>query len=285
MGDEQRDRPECRECREIVSVRLDGEAGPEEVGRAEAHLAHCPQCREFAERAARITRLARMAPVVPGPDLTDAVAAALDAAGSPAGPARGTAGPGSAAAGTGPTPGPRTGGAPGVDRMRRRVTDLVRLGLGGVAVGQAALVVSGVVAVGKAQHGGGQLAGASAAHLVHESSAWNLALGVAFGVVAGSRTRPAGLVPVIGAFLGLLGLLSAFDVLSNRVDPGRLIGHFPAVAGFLLLLLLWRLDRDGRGDAARPAGVRGATTGAPGARARRRARRRPGVAPAGRRVA
>ncbi|MGD9525229.1 zf-HC2 domain-containing protein [Pseudonocardia sp.] len=280
MGDEQRDRPECRECREIVSARLDGEAGPEEVGGADAHLAQCPPCREFVERAARITRLARMAPVVPGPDLTDAVAAALDAAGSAAGPSAG-----SAAAAAGPTPGPRTSEAQGADRMRRRLPDLVRLGLGGVAAGQVALVVSGVVAVGQAQHGGGQLAGASSAHLVHESSAWNLALGVAFAVVAASRTRPAGLVPVVGAFLGLLGLLSVLDVLSNRVDPGRLVGHVPVLAGFLLLLLLWCLDRDGRGDAARPAGVRGAATGVPGARARRRARRRPGVAPAGRRVA
>ncbi|MGE3286535.1 MAG: hypothetical protein AB7J32_10600, partial [Pseudonocardia sp.] len=183
-----------------------------------------------------------------------------------------------------PTAGPRPGRPPRADRSRRRLVDLVRLGLGGVAAGQAALVVSGVVAVDQAQHGGGQLAGASAAHLVHESSAWNLALGVAFAVVAASRTRPVGLVPVIGAFLGLLGLLSVLDLLANRVDPGRLVGHVPVLAGFLLLLVLWRLDRGGPGAARRRDGARGEVADVARPEASGRARRRPYAAPAGRRA-
>lgn len=354
MGDGERDRPACAECREVVSARLDGEAGRAEIDRAETHLAGCAPCREFAEQAARVTRRVRMEPVGSVPDLADAVSAALDAGGvggtGGTGEVGGAAGAGAAGAGLGAGatvglgatgdvagPGPAAGagaagaglgagatvglgatggvagagpaagaGAAGTGALgpgagvaadrgatghnpvgagaagggatgrgagsgpgattdlsaagraatagrdsRRRATDLVRLGLGAAAAAQVALVVSGVVTVGQAHHGGGQLAGASAAHLVHESSAWNLALGVAFAVAAAARTRPAGMVPVVGAFVGMLALLSAVDVLAGRVDPGRLVGHVVVLTGFVLLLLLCRLDRGGRGAARR----------------------------------
>ena len=52
------------------------------------------------------------------------------------------------------------------------------MALGVVGLGQFALAVSGVVAAGSGGHDGGELSGATAAHLVHEASAWNLALAV-----------------------------------------------------------------------------------------------------------
>lgn len=238
----------CGEYREIVSARLDGEATPEQERHVDAHLDGCAPCREFGERAARVTRLARVAPVRPVPDLTDAVAAAL---GDPPPPAR---------------------RAP-----RQRVADLARCGLAAVALGQVALVVSGVVAVGQAAHRGGHIAGASAAHLVHESSAWNLALAVAFGVTAAARTRPPGMLAVVGAFVGMLVLLSGLDLVAGRVDPGRLGGHVLVLAGFLLLLALRRADGDGDAAAGtRPGPAGRAAPAAPALRTRRR--RGPGVA-------
>jgi len=207
----------CADCRNTISARLDGEERSDEAAAADVHLAGCPECRRFAERAAHVTRLTRTRIAEPGPDLVAAVLAA-----APSLPAR------------------------------RRV-DAVRLGLGVVGVGQCALAVSGIVAASAAtaQHGGVELAGASAAHVVHESSAWNLALAVGFLWVATGTSRLAGLIPMVGAFVGALVALSAVDlIIGGRVEVGRLLTHGLVVVGLVLLVALRRLTRDGGGGAA-----------------------------------
>jgi hypothetical protein len=99
-------------------------------------------------------------------------------------------------------------------------------------------------------------------HFSHESAAWNLAIGVAFGWAAsGAARRTSGLVPVIGAFVALLVALSALDLLAGNVTPGRLAGHLPVIIGLALLWLHARLGRDGGGTTAaghddRPSGGR-----------------------------
>lgn len=210
----------CAECRERVSARLDGEDGPSAA--VDAHLAGCPPCRAFADRAASVTRLARTGEAEPGPDL---VASVLDAA-----------------AGLRPV------------LRRRRAGVAVRAGLGVVGAGQVALAAAGVVGAALAGHLGAgdmQMAGASAAHFAHESSAWNLALGIGFAAVAlGGSRLVAGLLPVTGAFVGVLAVLSAVDLAAGRVDPARLFGHGLVVLGFVLLLLHRRVLRDDGGRAA-----------------------------------
>lgn len=214
----------CEDYREAISARMDGEDVPElgtpaEVDAAvEEHLAGCAGCREYADRAAHVTRLARIRPAEPGPDLLPGVLAA-----TPDGPRRRS---------------PRTW-----------VLDGVRAALGALGVGQLGLAVSGVVA-GTGHDGHGELAGASIAHLSHESAAWNLAIGVAFLWVATGRARRSdGLVPVVGAFVALLLALSALDLLAGRVDASRLVGHGLVVAGLLLLVLNRRLGNGGGGTA------------------------------------
>ncbi len=212
MGSGNGEDRECAACREVVSARLDGEAGdPAEESAADAHLATCAACRAWADRAARVTRLTRTGVAEPGPDLVAAVLAAA--------------------------PLPR----------RERRTEAARFGLGAVALGQLALAVNGVVVAGAVGHAGAQIGGATPVHLVHESSAWNLALGVAFATAAAARSRAPGLVPVVGAFLGVLAVLSLLDVLAGRVEPGRLVGHVLVVVGFLLLLVVARAARGGGG--------------------------------------
>jgi predicted anti-sigma-YlaC factor YlaD len=202
----------CADCRDGISARLDGEDLPGEAAAVDAHLAGCAECRRFADRAAHVTRLTRTREAEPGPDLVAAVVAAAP-------PAR-----------------PRLGAG------------AVRLGLGAVGLGQCALAVSGIVAVGAAHHGV-ELAGASAAHLSHESAAWNLALAVGFLWVAAGTTRLSGLVPLVAAFVGVLTVLSALDVLGGSVDPGRLLSHGLVVAGLVLLVVLQRITRRGGGGA------------------------------------
>jgi predicted anti-sigma-YlaC factor YlaD len=205
----------CGDCRDAISARLDGEDLPGESDRVDAHLARCADCRAFAERAARVTRLTRTRAAEPVPDLTAAVLAAA------------------------PPP------------VGARRADAIRLALGAVGVGQIALAVSGVLA-GAGHQGTVQLAGASAVHFSHESSAWNLALAVGFLWAAVGGSRLSGLVTVVGAFVGVLALLSVADVVDGRVDPGRLITHGMVVAGFLLLVALRRSTRDGGGGAGVP---------------------------------
>ncbi len=118
----------------------------------------------------------------------------------------------------------------------------IRLGLGAVGIGQCALAISGIVGAG-----GGP---AGAAHMSHESAAWNLALAVGFlWVATGTARRPSGLVALVGAFVGVLGVLSMLDLLDGQVDPVRLATHVLVVVGFVLLLALQRIDRRGGGGA------------------------------------
>jgi hypothetical protein len=155
---------------------------------------------------ARVRRLTRVRLAEPEPDLVGAVLAA--------GPPR---------------------------SVRTRAAAAVRVALGGLGVEQVALAISGIAASAGPDHGGVvELAGGSAAHLVDESSAWNLAIGVAFLLAAMGSRRVSGMVPVLGV-LGALAALSVFD----------LLGHGLAPAGLVLLMVLGRLADDGGGGAGR----------------------------------
>lgn len=207
----------CDICREAISARLDGEEHPGESSEIDAHLETCAGCRRFADQAAHVTRLARTRIADPGPDLVAGVLAAAPTA-----------------------------------RWRRR-TAVLRVALGVIGLGQLAVAVAGIVAVGTATgHGTIVVGGASAAHFAHESAAWNLALAVGFLYVALRPPRVTGLVPVIGSFVGMLAALSALDVVvGGRVDPARLVSHLLVLAGLILLLALQH--RTGGGGSRTPA--------------------------------
>lgn len=207
----------CADCREALSARLDGEELPGESAAIDAHLTGCAECRAYAERVASVSRRARMSPLADTPDLVAAVLAAAPP-------------------------------------LRRSRAGAVRVGLGAVGIGQCALAISGIVTAGGSHHGGPELAGASAVHLINESSAWNLALAVGFLWVAAGNSRISGLVPVVAAFVGVLTVLSAFDLIGGRVDAVRLLSHGLVVVGLLLLMALQRLTRGGGGDTVAAAG-------------------------------
>lgn len=206
----------CAECREALSAQLDGEHTAVPLGALDQHLALCAQCREFADGAARITRLARTGIADAGPDLVDAVLAAA--------------------------PPPRV----------ITLTRVARALLAVLAVGQMGLSLGSLLAVsqaGAAVHAGMSVAGATMAHMSHETAAWNLAIGAGFLWVAmQSSTRSAGLVPLLGAFVGVLTLLSAVDLVAGRVEVVRLLSHSLIVLGLALVVLLDRRRRSGGGS-------------------------------------
>lgn len=230
----------CARWREAISARLDGEVSAEEAAVLDTHLDRCAECRRFADDATRMARLTRIGVVDPGPD------PGLDPGLDP-GP---DLGPDLVAAVLAAAP-PSRG---------RWWPEAVQLGLGAVGIAQFAVAANGLAMGDVADHHGVvDLAGASATHFSHESVAWNLALAVGFLWVAVGGTREVarvvGLIPVIGAFVIGLSMLSASDAANGWVSPDRLATHLLVVVGLALLLTMRRLARrDGGGtDAAGPA--------------------------------
>lgn len=190
-----------------MSARLDGEQEPVAPSVVDAHLADCAACRRWFDDAAQVTRLLRTGPATGGVDVTDVVLAA----------------------------------APG--RWRFRVEALLRVALGVLGAGQIVLGLLQLTALRPAAevHVHGMTPdGAGVGHLWHESAAWNVAIGAAFLWVASRRTRPAGLVPILTAFIGLLAVLSVLDVVAGQVSATRLGGHTMVVVGYVVVLALSR---------------------------------------------
>ncbi|MFR9778583.1 zf-HC2 domain-containing protein [Micromonospora sp. MS34] len=197
----------CEQWREILSAQLDGEATRSEIAAAEAHLSGCAGCRAWCDAAAAVTRRARTHAVPELPDLIDVVLAA-----APPAPVR--------------------------PSWRDRVTLGLRALLG--LLGAAQLVL------GLAQIGQDTVVGhvhTSGQHLWHESAAWNVAVGAGFLFVAVRRSTPAGLLPMLSAFVATLVLLSVNDLITGQVAVQRLVSHGFLLAGWMVVLVLSRSGR------------------------------------------
>ncbi len=117
--------------------------------------------------------------------------------------------------------------------MRRRR----RLQYGLLAAGLAQVVIAIPAVVGDSI--GMQMS----MHAAHEAAAWNLAIGAAFVAAALVPRRAAGLIPLLGTFLVVLGALSVRDLVQNAVNGERLATHAAALVGLVLLIVLDRAER------------------------------------------
>jgi predicted anti-sigma-YlaC factor YlaD len=192
---------DCDQARQELSARLDGEDDPSQRAAVDAHLQRCPGCRTWFDDAAAVTRLARIGLPVPATGVPDTV---LDAA-----------------------PGPG----------RARLATGLRLTLGLLGAAQLLLAVAQTVP-GKAAHVSGHVDGASGTHLLHESAAWNLAVGIGFLLIAWRRSRPAGVLPLLSAFVAALLVLSAGDLFSAAVGWDRIASHLILAVGYLIVVAL-----------------------------------------------
>ncbi|MCW3843726.1 zf-HC2 domain-containing protein [Micromonospora yasonensis] len=192
----------CEQWREVLSAQLDGEATRSEAAAAEQHLAGCAGCRAWRDAAVAVTRRARTHAVPELPDLVDVVLAAAP-------PAR--------------------------DARRGRVALGLRtlLGLLGAVQLVLGLAQVGQDAVGGHVHTTGQ-------HLWHESAAWNVAVGAGFLFVAVRRSTPAGLLPMLSAFVATLLLLSVNDLITGQVAVQRLVSHGFLLLGWVVMVVLAR---------------------------------------------
>ncbi|MBB4962007.1 putative anti-sigma-YlaC factor YlaD [Micromonospora polyrhachis] len=208
----------CEQCRESLSARLDGEDDEADRLAIDGHLTGCPACRRWWDDAALVTRLARTGLVEVGRGVSDEVLAA----------------------------------APGPARGRLLLSLRSALGVLGLAQFVLGLVQLTGFTTGHPHPG----LHTDPNHLWHESAAWNVAIGAGFAWVALRRGRPGGIVPMLTAFVAVLGLLSVNDLAAGRVDPGRLLSHGFLVAGYLIVLLLAHRNLDPGESPAGPAGDR-----------------------------
>ncbi|WP_446223079.1 zf-HC2 domain-containing protein [Nocardia sp. IBHARD005] len=197
----------CALAREALSARLDGEDEPVPADRLDEHLANCPDCRSWYAVAGRMTRRVRVSPAPPIPDLSAQILAAQ------------------------PVAAPRRATARTVSRVLLALTGAAQLT---VALAQALGVDFGMTAA----HG--EHAAAMSAHLLNETTAWTAALGVGFLTAALRPRTVAGLLPMVAAFVVVLGGYAAVDGMQDRVTVARLASHSLVLLGALLLMLLAR---------------------------------------------
>jgi RNA polymerase sigma-70 factor, ECF subfamily len=202
----------CDVAREALSARLDGERPQVLAQQVDAHLESCGRCRSWLIGAAVQTR--RLASFEPGkgPDLVDKIMASVSE--------------GSAA------PHPRW--------MRGLRSHYRRWGLIAVGVFQVAIAaaqISGINFGMVSAHVHGAMSGE---HLLHESTAWLLALGAAMIAAGIWPVTAIGVAAIAGAYsVALVGYVAA-DALSGQVTAARVASHVPVLLGLVFALLVAR---------------------------------------------
>jgi predicted anti-sigma-YlaC factor YlaD len=211
---------DCDVAREALSARIDGEREPVPAARVDEHLLTCADCRDWYYRARDVTQHLR--------DLSGQQRPAMSAVAD----------------------------APRVRRARQPVAVLLRRALAVVGVAQIVLAVVQTVGVATglptglhATHLGG--------HLLNESTAWSVALGVAMVVTAVWPVAAAGLSTVLVGFTVVLTGFVVADAFSAAVTPLRALSHLPVLAGAVLALLVYRAHR---ADSPGPDAQSGADT-------------------------
>lgn len=209
---------DCNQYRLAASSQLDGEDASAQLagqglGTLESHLAGCPDCTSWIAAATRMTRRMRIGTAEAAPDLTRPILEAIAAA-------------------------PFAAASPYRSPLRQRLIDALRLGLVVVALGQVSLAVPSLLF--------GELAMQSSVHVARETGAWNLALAVGFAAAALQPRRAAGLATVLGAFVGVLAVITLLDLGAGHVHLERAASHLIALTGLALVLGLVRATSDRR---------------------------------------
>lgn len=247
----------CEVVRETLSSLLDGEQQELPAQQVDAHLASCRGCRRWLVGAAA---QARRLTDINGDTESDY------------------------AAGKGPDLAAQILAAAGVTSITAEDADdslwsrwgfrrpaLVAVGV--LQVAMAAVQIAGVDFGMVSAHGHGHPA-ATGAHLLHESTAWLLALGGAMIAAGIWPAVAAGVAAITGVYAVALGGYVAVDAYHGQVTAARVASHLPVLIGLAFALLVARQRMGGAGP--RPArwdadgAADGAAPGAAVSRGRRR---------------
>ncbi|APU15463.1 MULTISPECIES: zf-HC2 domain-containing protein [Actinoalloteichus] len=194
----------CAKYREALSAHLDGEADVLPESEVAGHVHSCSSCQAW-ERA--VTEMRRSMHVRAAPAVPDLTARIMTIA------------------------------PPAAPRLPVR-----RILLGLVAIAQ--IVLGAVQLIGGGDHGHvAHESGLMAGHLINESAAWNLALGIGL-LWAAVRTRAAaGQLPMLGGFAVVLALVSIGDLMAGLATPERVLSHGLVFVGVILLIVVYRGHR------------------------------------------
>ncbi|BBZ43855.1 hypothetical protein MPRM_11360 [Mycobacterium parmense] len=208
----------CDVAREALSARLDGERPQVLAQQVDVHLDSCRSCRAWLIGAAVQTR--RLAAMEPGygPDLVGKIMAGVGR--QPVAPHR------------------RWMRAL---RSHYRRWALIAVGLFQVAI--AAAQISGVDFGMVSAHMHGAMSGE---HLMHESTAWLLALGLAMVAAGVWPITAIGVAAITGVYSVALFSYVVVDAFAGEVTATRVASHMPLLLGLVFTLLVAR-ERAGSG--------------------------------------
>jgi RNA polymerase sigma-70 factor, ECF subfamily len=201
----------CEVAREALSARLDGERPQVLTQQVDAHLESCRGCRSWLIGAAVQTR--RLAKVQPGdgPDLVAKIMASIDEQSS--------------------------GHQPWMRWLRSHYRRWGLIGVGLFQVAIAAAQISGIDFGMVSAHMHGAMSGE---HLMHESTAWLLALGLAMVAAGIWPASASGVAAITGVYsVALLGYVIV-DALAGEVTATRIASHMPLLLGLAFALLVTR---------------------------------------------
>ncbi|MEV6430709.1 zf-HC2 domain-containing protein [Nocardia sp. NPDC051463] len=215
---------ECKVCRTALSARIDGERETVPAARVDEHLEQCIECCSWYIAAVETTRLLRRGRGY-APDLTAAIFAAADL--------------------ERPQPSliswPTALFASWRTALTSARTAWPRLLLGmlgvvqcGVAIGQVAGADFGM----SHQHGGDMTR-----HLLNESTAWSLAIGIGFLYCALRPYATSGVLPVLGVLVATLTAFVIGDLNSGVVPLSRALSHGVLVVALVLVVVVHRTRR------------------------------------------
>lgn len=205
----------CDVAREALSARLDGERTEVLAQQIDAHLETCRGCRTWLIGAAAQTR--RLASIEPGegPDLVAQIMASIDE--------------------------DPTAHHGWMRAVRSRYARWGLIAVGGFQVALAAAQIGGVNFGMVSHHMHGAMSGE---HLLHESTAWLLALGLAMIAAGIWPLLATGVAAIAGAYsLALMGYVAA-DALNGQVTATRVASHVPVLLGLAFAVLVAR-ERSG----------------------------------------
>jgi predicted anti-sigma-YlaC factor YlaD len=210
---------ECKVCRTALSARIDGEREIVPAARVDEHLEQCAQCCSWYAAAVETSQLLRGGSHF-APDLTDAIFAAAELE-----PPRKSIG--------------STWRRSLFARAARISWTRVLLGLLGVV--QCALAIGQFAGLdfGMAQHHGAEMT----QHLMNESTAWSLAIGIGFIYCAVRPYATSGVLPVLGVLVAVLTAFVIGDLHSGVVPVSRVLSHGVLVAALVLVVVVHRSRR------------------------------------------
>jgi len=194
----------CEIFREALSAQIDSESGPLSEETLNRHVEGCTTCRSWREKSLVVRRSLVLGAAPPVPDLSEIIL----------------------------TNAP----APISEKWS------LRIALGLVAIAQSCLSLAQLLGMDSGMHGdhGGMMEG----HLLNESAAWNLAVGIGLLWAALRTEAAAGQLPLITGFVAVLTVVSADDLVGGNVTVARVVSHGFVVLGLVLLYAVYRQHRD-----------------------------------------